>query len=136
MTKKRTPIQYQIVDDYDEVFDEKGNTFLSMRKLCWGENPDTDKAKFDMRKWYVNADGEESPHKGFSFLTEDGPDNLAKVLINNGFGHTKEILNGIKDRDDFQIELNNVMGPDSDHFDKDVKDDLYEAEDNLCDYEE
>lgn len=136
MAKQRTPISFQIVDEFDEVFDEKGNTFLAMRKLCWGDTPDPDKAKLDMRKWYVDSDGNESPHKGFSFLTEDGPDNLTKVLINKGFGHTKEILNGLKGREDFQVELNNVLDSNDKHYDKDTTDKLYDAGDELFNYDE
>lgn len=94
--------KYNIVDDYDKIFDDKGNTFLAMRKIQWGES---DKTYLDLRKWYCNADGEETPGKGFSFLTEEGPHELAKVLVENGYGHTDDIIDSIKNRDDFITSL-------------------------------
>lgn len=94
--------KYTIVDDYDKVFDDKGNTFLAMRKVQWGES---DKIYLDLRKWYCNADGQETPGKGFSFLTEEGPHELAKVLVENGYGHTDDIIDSIKNRDDFMTSL-------------------------------
>ena len=94
--------KYNIVDDYDKIFDDKGNTFLAMRKIQWGES---DKTYLDLRKWYCNADGEETPGKGFSFLTEEGPHELARVLVDNGYGHTDDIIDSIKDRDDFMTSL-------------------------------
>lgn len=94
--------KYNIVDDYDKIFDDKGNTFLAMRKIQWG---DSDKTYLDLRKWYCNADGQETPGKGFSFLTEEGPHELARVLVENGYGHTDDIINSIKDREDFMTSL-------------------------------
>lgn len=94
--------KYTIVDDYDKVFDDKGNTFLAMRKVQWGES---DKTYLDLRKWYCNADGQETPGKGFSFLTEEGPHELAKVLVENGYGHTDDIIDSIKNREDFMTSL-------------------------------
>lgn len=94
--------KYNIVDDYDKIFDDKGNTFLAMRKIQWGES---DKTYLDLRKWYCNADGQETPGKGFSFLTEEGPHELARVLVENGYGHTDDIINSIKNREDFMTSL-------------------------------
>lgn len=94
--------KYNIVDDYDKIFDDKGNTFLAMRKIQWGES---DKTYLDLRKWYCNADGQETPGKGFSFLTEEGPHELARVLVENGYGHTDDIIDSIKNRDDFMTSL-------------------------------
>ena len=101
---------YEIVDDYDKVFDEKGNTFLSLRKLKWGGK---EAVKFDMRKWYNNADGSEKCGKGFSFLTDEGPHELTKVLVEEGFGHTEDIINGIKDREDFIDSLVYALSDDN-----------------------
>ena len=47
------------------------------------------------------GDGEERADKGFSFLTEDGPHELARVLVHNGYGKTKEIITELAHRDDF-----------------------------------
>lgn len=125
---------YTIVDDFDKVFDEKGNTFLSVRKLVWGDT-DPEKAKLDIRKWYTNAAGEETVGKGVSFLTEEGPNALVRVLTESGFGHTREILENIKDRDDFKSSLNIVLGKESEFYDASIPDDLYVPSNDLFDYE-
>ena len=100
----------------DRVFDEKGSTFLSMRRVAWGvkgAEPDNEKAKLELRKWN-NRDGKETPNKGFSFLTEDGPHELTKALIEEGFGHTKEILTVLKERDDFRESVETLYDDSSD----------------------
>lgn len=90
--------------DLDAVFDERGSTFLTMRRVQWvkeGQEPDPSKAKLELRKWMVNSEGE-VPNKGFAFLTEEGPHNLVHTLIENGYGDTKTILNKISTREDFR----------------------------------
>lgn len=89
----------------DIIFDEKGSRFLSLRKVQWvtkGEEPDEEKAKYEMRKYTVGKEGEEICGKGVSFLTEEGPHNLAKELVANGFGHTPDVLKELIKRDDFK----------------------------------
>jgi hypothetical protein len=88
----------------DVTFDELGSRFLALRKVQWvnkGEEPDESKAKIELRKWMVDKEGAERANKGFSFLTEEGPHELARVLVHEGFGRTKDILNEIRVRDDF-----------------------------------
>lgn len=97
---------YTIVDNFDHVFDEKGNTFLALRKIQWGESTN---AKLDIRKWYVNSDGVETCGKGVSFITEEGPHELTRVLCEQGYGHTEEILDSIKSREDFMPSLSRVL---------------------------
>lgn len=97
--------EYEIEEGFDHVFDEKGNTFLALRKIQWGGKGDF---KLDLRKWYINSNGEETVGKGISFLTEEGPHELTKVLVDNGFGHTGEILQGLYNREDFEQCLDNL----------------------------
>lgn len=98
--------EYKVNPDFDFTFDEKGNTFLALRKLSWGEGKPE---KIELRKWYNSADGTETPNKGFTFLTEEGPHELTKVLVEQGFGYTDDIINGIKDRDDFKSSLSKIL---------------------------
>ena len=56
----------------------------------------------------------ETPGKGFSFLTEEGPHELTDVLISNGYGHTKDILELLRDRDDFEESVKSIYGSDKD----------------------
>lgn len=111
-------------EDINAIFDEHGNTFLAMRRTQWlkeGETPDKDKSKIELRKWRVTAEGERAD-KGFSFLTEDGPNQLVNSLIDNGFGDTKEILLKLKERDNFKDSVEHLfdkedLSSDGEYFD-------------------
>lgn len=105
-------------DGLDAIFDEKGSMFLSMRKVQWvkaGNEPDPSKAKLELRKWIVGPDGVEKPHKGITFLTEEGPHELTKTLVRHGYGRTKDILLELKGREDFKESVDTL-------FDKDATD--------------
>ena len=109
-------ILFYMHDNIDEIFDKKGNTFLAMRKIQWCKpdaEPDPDKAKLELRKWHMRSEGE-TPGKGFSFLTEEGPHELTDVSISNGYGHTKDILELLRDRDDFEESVKSIYGSDKD----------------------
>ena len=104
-------IKYKIFGD-DAIFDEKGSTFLAMRKLAWysdgDEEPTEADAKIDMRKWKAKEDGNDMPLKGFSFLTEEGPHCLAETLVENGYGKTPKVLKSLKKRDDFEDSVKHM----------------------------
>ena len=115
-TESVNAIHFYMHDNMDEIFDEKGNTFLAMRKIQWCKpdaEPDPDKAKLELRKWHMRSEGE-TPGKGLSFLTEEGPHELVDVLLYNGYGHTKDILEILKDRDDFKESVKSIYGSDKD----------------------
>jgi hypothetical protein len=100
--------------ELDMTFDEKGSTFLAMRMIQWvkdGEEPDESKAHLELRKWRVTNEGEERADKGFSFLTDNGPHELVKGLIHEGYGKTKEVLEELSHREDFKEAI--------DHFGED-----------------
>ena len=104
-----------LFDNLNEVFDEKGSMFLAMRRVQWceeGKEPDREKSKLELRKWRITPEGEERADKGFSFLTEDGPNELAKVLVHNGYGKTKDILIELKERSDFEESVNTLFDSD------------------------
>lgn len=90
--------EYNIDNEFDFTIDEKGNSFIALRKVQWGGKGEY---KLDIRKWYSSSEGEDVVGKGVSFLTEEGPHELTKVLIDNGFGNTNEILHGLSKREDF-----------------------------------
>lgn len=107
--KKIKPVLF---DNLDAVFDERGSAFLSIRRVQWceeGATPDREKSKLEIRKWRVTNEGEERADKGVAFLTEEGPHELTKVLINQGFGHTKDILLELKKRDDFKESVDHMF---------------------------
>ena len=110
MFNKDRVVKPVLFGNLDAIFDEKGSTFLSMRKVQWvpeGETPDESKAKLELRKWRVTDEGERAD-KGFSFLTEEGPHELAKSLIHEGYGRTNEILKELIHRDDFKESVNHL----------------------------
>lgn len=115
--KSDTPFSYTIVDEFDKIIDEKGNNTVNLRKLYWGE--DSDKVRLDLRKW-VQGDKEICTKHGFSFLTEEGPHNLTEVLVEEGYGRTKEIIEGLKNREDFRPALNVILGDGDEYYDDSV----------------
>ena len=98
----------EIDDEVNEVFDEApgGNSFLALRKLRWMDGAPF---KLDIRKWYVNSEGEEIAGKGVSFTTPEGPDNLIEALMKHGYGDTRKTLNGMKEREDFPIAVKEII---------------------------
>ncbi len=111
---EKKDILYFLHDDIDEIFDERGNTFLSMRKVQWaksGAEADPEKGKIELRKWMITPEGE-VPNKGFSFLTEEGPHELVHMLVRNNYGNTKEILKSLATRDDFKESVTSMYEED------------------------
>ena len=111
--EKKDNIGYKLYGDLGMIFDEKGSTFLAMRKVAWfnkdkGIEPSEEKAKLDMRKWTANDNGNDIPLKGFSFLTEEGPHSLTEALADNGYGKTPKLLNSLKKREDFEESVKHM----------------------------
>lgn len=117
--KSSEPITYEYQEGFDNIIDEKGNSFLALRKIRWG---DAEEYKLDLRKYYNSANGEVMG-KGVGFLTDEGPHELVRTMTELGYGDTKEILTSIKDRDDFRSSLNKVLGGKDEFYDPEVKDD-------------
>lgn len=94
-------LQYEFEKDgINEIIDEASgtNAYIALRNVRW--NPST-KYKLDLRKYFVRSDGTEVPSKGISFITDQGPDNLVKAMVDCGYGDTREIIDSIKNRPDF-----------------------------------
>lgn len=112
----------------DRVFDEKGSTFLSLRQIAWGvgqdEEADEKKIKYELRRWR-NLDGEERADKGFSFLTEEGPHECVNALLSEGFGHTKDVLEIIRGREDFEQSVKSL------YEDKDASGEFFDPREAL-----
>lgn len=82
---------YSVNPDFDYTIDEKGNTFIALRKIDWNNSGNY---RLDLRKYYASENGE-TMSKGVSFLTDDGPDELTKVLIETGYGDDNELAKSI-----------------------------------------
>lgn len=121
---------YFLHDNLDVVLDEKGSQFIALRKIQWVKDvktpKDPEKAKYEIRRWRVNDEGE-SPAKGVVFLTDEGPNNCVTGLIENGFGDTREILRKISTREDFRHAVETMYDeiPDS------VEGDFFDARELL-----
>lgn len=85
----------EIEDNFDFILEEGQNTSINLRRISWNGRP----SKVDIRKWVYN-DGTERAMKGVS-LSDEGTDELANVLIEQGFGNTKRIIKAIKAREDY-----------------------------------
>lgn len=109
--------KFEIEEGFDHVIEETGNMSTNLRKVKWGSSANY---KLDLRKWFYK-DGEEKCGKGIG-LTDDGASELVKVLSENGYGDTKEIIHAIKDRDDFKSSMKAVFGnSESEDYDNELE---------------
>ena len=81
---------YNVDPDFNFPIDEKGNSFISLRKIQWNNAYDTG----DNNPQSINTES----GIGVSFLTEEGPGELAKVLIENGYGDAEELATAISEK--------------------------------------
>ncbi len=104
------------IGDIDEIIDEQKSQFIALRKIFWNNN---EEAKLDLRKYYVNADGEETMAKGVSLFSEDGADQLTQCLLKHGYGDAHEIASIIaENRQDIIDAINEgKTEEDSGYFD-------------------
>ena len=79
--------KYEVDPEFDYLIEEKGNQALFFRRVSWNGRD----AKPEIRKWYVDGTSE-TPGKGFSFMTEEGPNELIKTMTELGYGNTEEVL--------------------------------------------
>lgn len=97
--------KYEVDKEFDYLIEEKGNQALFFRRVSWGGRD----AKPEIRKWYVDGTSE-TPGKGFAFMTEEGPHELVKTMIDTGYGKTEEVLESISNREDFPVAVKKVLG--------------------------
>ena len=125
--------EYNMDPAFDYTIDEKGNTFIALRKIDWGNKGDY---KLDLRKYYASESGE-TMSKGLSFLTEDGPNELTKVLIETGYGNDAELASAIiEHRPGILGRIHNAItedpelleGLDAEDYGDDEDEDFYDPE--------
>lgn len=97
--------KYEVDKEFDYLIEEKGNQALFFRRVSWNGR----EAKPEIRKWYVDGTSE-TPGKGFSFMTEEGGDNLVRTMTDLGYGKTEEVLENISKREDFPVAVKKVLG--------------------------
>ena len=126
-------LKYHMFFDFNIPFDEKGSTCGTVRRVQWvkeGSEPDESKAKIEIRKTYINSEGEKLG-KGYTFSTPEGPGELAIGLISAGFGDTKEILRTVRTRDDFLQAATTI----NEETESDDSGEMYDMRDLLTGYE-
>ena len=122
---------YTVDPNFDYTIDEKGNAFIALRKIDWGNSGNY---KLDIRKYYASETGE-TMQKGVSFLTEDGPDELTKILIETGYGNGPEIADSIvANRPDILKRICKIIDSDPAIMNKELWED--DDEENYYDPEE
>lgn len=97
--------KYEVDQDFDYLIEEKGNQAVFFRRVSWGGRD----AKPEIRKWYVDGTNE-TPGKGVTFMTEEGPDELVKTMTEIGYGKTEEVLENISKREDFPVAVKKILG--------------------------
>lgn len=95
--------------EVNRIVEEKGNQFTRFAQIIWNSDG-KETIKYDLRKYVTEANGNEKMLKGLSFLSDNGPHELAHVLVEEGFGTTSKILTTIKERNDFREAVNDVYG--------------------------
>ena len=126
-------LKYHMFFDFNIPFDEKGSTCGTVRRVQWvkeGSEPDESKAKIEIRKTYINSEGEKLG-KGYTFSTPEGPGELAIGLISAGFGDTKESLRTVRKRDDFLQAATTI----NEETELDDSGEMYDMRDLLAGYE-
>ena len=90
--------------EFDYIIEESGNTSINLRRVSWNGRP----YKLDLRKWSYQEAGVERAMKGIS-LTEAGGHELAGVLVEQGYGDTRRLINAVKTREDYDGSLGEVV---------------------------
>ena len=119
-------IKYEINKEKPQhVVDEKGNKYL---QLAWTRWNDRGEYKLELRSFYSTNDGYH-PGKGVSFLTEDGPNELVKCMVEDGYGDDDELFDVIvNNRSNLYAKFaNHFMNKDENEI-KDIIDNNYEDE--------
>lgn len=104
------PFTYEVDPNFDYVLEERGNTYTALKKIRWGDN---DHFSLDIRKWYATENGERMA-KGCSLMTDEGADELTRVLVSTGYGDDKELASEIcSNRTELAARIyNNILNND------------------------
>lgn len=89
---------YESYDDgINEVIEDyAGSAFLSLRQVRWTDGRDY---TLDLRRYYIDKNGNEVPGKGLSFKTDQGPTNLVKAFIKHDCCDNVEITKALMEHD-------------------------------------
>lgn len=112
MWNQNKQITMDIDKDFgDYILEESSNSSINLRRISWN-NKDY---KLDIRKWVYN-DGNETALKGIT-LTDEGANELATALVENGYGDTDKIKKAISNRDNNNNSNSNIINDDEVYYD-------------------
>ena len=114
MFNKTDDLEFKLLDDRKYIIEESNNQMKVLQYGMWGkkdEEIDLDKCRYEIRTIYLGKDGNEIMGKGVS-LSEEGTHELTRILVDNNMGYTKDLLNSMKNRDDFMVNLKRVLKDD------------------------
>ena len=95
MAKDNKEFTMDILEGFDYIIEESGNSSLNLRKVSWNGR----EHKLDLRKWNYQ-DGQERAMKGVT-LSDEGADELSAVLVEQGYGNTKRLLKALTEREEY-----------------------------------
>lgn len=122
--KKDGEVMCEIVDGFDFILEEGQNTSTNLRKVSWnGRDPKT-----DIRKWSYQ-DGTERAMRGIT-LSDEGTNELASVLVEQGYGDINRIINAIKARESYDGSLDDINIAEEESYD-DGSEDYYDPRELL-----
>lgn len=119
MADREVSIEYKVFKDFGIQFDEKNNSFGTIRVAQWYKadtEPDESKAKLEIRKFSEGPNGEKAL-KGYTFSTPEGPHELTEAMVKIGYGDTKKLLKELSAREDFKESVENINVDDEDNSD-------------------
>lgn len=102
MARENKDITMEIQEGFDFIIEESGNSSLNLRRVSWNGRD----AKLDLRKWSY-SDGTERAMKGVT-MTDEGADELAAVLVEQGYGNTKRIIKALSKREEYNNTMNHI----------------------------
>ena len=121
---KDVSINYKVFKDFGIQFDEKNNSFGTIRVAQWykaGAEPDESKAKLEIRKFSEGPEGERALN-GYTFSTPEGPHELTEAMVKIGYGDTKKLLKELSTREDFKESVENINSDDDNDSDGEMFD--------------
>ena len=124
-------LQYEFEEgSINRIIEERGNYFTAVRMVRW--KPEAD-FKLDIRKYSSSEEGD-TPLKGISFMTEEGPTELITALLEEGYGSTNEVANSIfMHREDIVERISKLQSGEITVDDGDIHEEFYDAKDMvLC----
>lgn len=133
MFNKSSDLEFKLRDEESKwIIEEHQNQMKVLQVGMWAkpdEPIDPFRCKYETRTVYIGKDGNEIMGKGCSF-SEEGINELTRVLVEQGKGNTKDLLTSMSERTDFLPTLKRVLkgNPEAEDIDlSDVDEEFFDA---------